>query len=269
MKTNSCRFRVSSCCENSPHLLLFILKIQIMKKLVLVLLLLPAIAIAQTKNVISTQRVFPKVDKNAEFEKGLAAHAQKFHTGLWKWRVYQIESGPDFGGVMLVEGPNTWEDFGNRGDLGAEHMKDWNTNVAPYIVQDGQSHYMEFKEQLSNVALTDYSKWITINHIFPNPGYMAALEDLVTTMKKVWVDGKESVAVYNTNSSGDPQFSIVTRYKQGLKEKDAYLANGTLKDRFVKSNGADAWGSYLDSFRKAVSKQWSELLSYREDLSSK
>ena len=38
-------------------------------------MLLPLMGISQTKNVISTHRVFPKVDKVMEFEKALAVHS--------------------------------------------------------------------------------------------------------------------------------------------------------------------------------------------------
>ena len=69
-----------------------------MKKFLCILLLIPILGISQTKNVISVNKVFPKADKVLEFEKALAAHAQKYHTGDWKWRVYEIQSGPDAGG---------------------------------------------------------------------------------------------------------------------------------------------------------------------------
>ena len=240
-----------------------------MKKLVVVLLVLPLVALSQAKIVLSSQRFFPKTDKNAEFEKGLAAHAQKYHTGLWKWRVFEIESGPDFGAVMIVEGPNTWDDFDKRGDLGADHLNDWNKNVAPYIENHAESFYMEYKEQLSTIPLTDYSKWVSILHLCPNPGYVAATEELIGSMKKVWTDGKESVVVYNAVSSGDPQYTVVTRYKQGLKEKDPGFLSGTLKERYIKANGDGSFDKFIETFRSAIHKQWSELLMFREDLSSK
>ncbi len=36
---------------------------------------------AAVKNVISTHRVFPKIDRVLEFEKAIANHAQKYHNG--------------------------------------------------------------------------------------------------------------------------------------------------------------------------------------------
>ena len=240
-----------------------------MKKLVLACLLLPFLGAGQTKNVVNLQRVFPKVDKVAEFEKALASHAQKYHTGLWKWRVFDIQTGPDFGGYMIVEGPNSWDEFGNRGDLGAEHMADWNKNIAGLIAQDGQAYNMEFREEFSTVPITDYSKWISINHMYQKPGYLGDLQDLIGKMKTTWSAGNESVAVYMANSSGAPQFAVVTRYKQGLKEKDIHFRPDTFKDRFIKANGESNFNAWVELYKKAVDKQWSELLMFREDLSSK
>jgi len=69
-----------------------------MKKIFLLFLLIPLFGMSQTKNVTNSFRVFPKPDKNAEFERGLAAHAQKYHKGNWKWRVFEIQTGQDAGG---------------------------------------------------------------------------------------------------------------------------------------------------------------------------
>ena len=108
------------------------------KMFFLIYLLIPFAGIGQTKNLISTQRVFPKMDKVLEFEKALAAHAQKYHSGTAHWRVFAIQSGPDMGGYHITEGPTSWEDEDARGDLGKEHTLDWNKNVAIYLT-DRQS----------------------------------------------------------------------------------------------------------------------------------
>src|SRR6478672_2502201 len=92
-----------------------------MKALFLLLMLIPFIGISQNKNVISTNRVFPKVDKQLEFEKALATHAQKYHTGDVRWRVFEIATGPDAGGYHIVEGPKTWASEDTRGDINEAH----------------------------------------------------------------------------------------------------------------------------------------------------
>ena len=69
-----------------------------MKCIVLLLLASPLFSLAQEGVVGSATRVFPKQDKVVQFEKALAAHAKKYHTGDWAWTVFSIESGPDAGG---------------------------------------------------------------------------------------------------------------------------------------------------------------------------
>ena len=189
-----------------------------MRKIVLLCMLIPVMAMAQKKNVVNANRVFPKVDKVLEFEKALAVHAQKYHTGDWKWRVFEIQSGSDAGGYHITEGPASWELIDGRGNLGDEHNNDWNKNVAIYLTDRGSSSYSVFQDTLSSVALTDYTKMINITHFYPKIGWGYKLRESIVKFKKVWEAGGESVAVYVASSSGPAQFTLVTRYKQGLKE---------------------------------------------------
>ena len=239
-----------------------------MKKLLFMLLLIPVFGMSQTKNVLNASRYFCKPDKVQEFEKALGAHAQKYHTGDWKWRVWAIQSGPDAGGYMISEGPSDWATIDGRGDLNAEHMADWNKNVAPLTTSQYSSMYSVFEADLSTVQLTDYADKIIINHMTAKPGKLLAVNDLIKKLKKIWEAGKESVAVYSLTASGDPGFITVTRLKAGLKE----LADGYRKpmtERYNEVYGAGAWDAYLKDYADAVEKRWSELLIYQPKLSSK
>jgi len=231
-------------------------------------MLIPLLGIGQTKNVVTANRVFPKVDKVLEFEKALAAHAQKYHTGDWKWRVFEIQSGPDAGGYHITEGPTSWESLDTRGDLGAEHNNDWNKSVTIYLTDRGSTSYSVYQDTLSTVALTDWADKINITHIYPKIGWGNKVRDIITTSKAAWVAGGESVAVYVASSSGAPQYTIVTRYKQGLKERASNFRK-PFKDRYETANGADSFDNYLEVYRTYISEVWSELLFYRADLSSK
>ena len=75
-----------------------------MIKFFLLFMLVPLLGLSQTKNVTHTTRIIPKPDKNAELEKGLIAHVAKYHTGDWKWRVFEIQTGPDAGGFLPIAG---------------------------------------------------------------------------------------------------------------------------------------------------------------------
>ena len=239
-----------------------------MRKLLFICMLIPLVGISQTKNVLSSNRVFPKVDKVLEFEKALTAHAQKYHTGDWQWRVFEIQSGPDFGGYQLSEGPLSWEQIDKRGNLGTEHNNDWNKTIAIHLTDRSSSSYSVFQEELSTVQLTDYSDKIEINHVFQNVGYGPELREGIKKFKKVWEASGQTIAVYQSSSSGENQYALVTRYKQGLKERETGFLK-PMKERYEAVNGEDTWDDYFEMLKKCVNKAWSELLFYRADLSSK
>ncbi|MCF6130059.1 hypothetical protein L1S35_10260 [Flavobacterium sp. AS60] len=238
------------------------------KSLFLLLLLIPFLGISQNKNVISTNRIFPKVDKVLEFEKALANHAQKYHTGDVKWRVFEIASGPDAGGYHVVEGPKTWESEDVRGDINEAHNNDWNKSVTPFLTDRGSSGYSVYIDSLSTVAVGDYSDKVQINHIYPKPGCGAKVLTMLKNLKKVWAADGISVAVYEVNASGAPQFALARRFKQGLKEKTEGFRK-PFKETYEKVHGKGSFDLYIDNIREYTSDSWSELIFYRADLSSK
>ncbi len=232
------------------------------------LLLIPSIGISQAKTILTSNRIFPKNDKVSEFEKALANHAQKYHTGDVIWRVWTIESGPDAGGYMITEGPSNWNTLDSRKDISAEHTSDWEKNVLPLTVGQGQSGYYDFQADLSTVQLTDYADKILITHLTAKPGKVNSVMNLEQRLKKVWQGGKESVAVYSVVYSGEPGYIQVTRLKDGLKE----LASDYRKpmaERFNDADGAGTFDAWLKDYSDAVQSRWSELLTFKPKLSSK
>ncbi len=124
-----------------------------MRKLILMLLALPFFSLAQEKNVVSVSRYFPKMDKVQQFEKALATHAQTYHKGDVKWRVFSIESGPDAGGYQVVEGPTTWDATDSRGDLGKAHMDNFSNTIQNLLTDRGSNMYSVYRPDLSTIAI--------------------------------------------------------------------------------------------------------------------
>ena len=239
-----------------------------MRKIFLLLLAIPLLGVSQTKNLVSTNRIFPKADKVLELEKALAAHAQKYHKGDFRWRVFEIQSGPDAGGFHITEGPTGWTALDTRGNLGTEHNNDWNKSVTIYLTDKYSSGYSKFDDTLSTAGFTDFTDKIIITHIEPKPGMVVALRALVAKMKKAWAAGNESVAVYTSLFSGEPQIALVNRLKDGLKElEDNYRK--PMSQRYGEAHGAGAWNNYMKEYASAVERRWSEMLFFRADLSSK
>ena len=238
-----------------------------MRKVFYALLFLPFLAAAQEKNLISYNRVFVKPDKIQVFEKALTSHAQKYHKGDVKWRVATIESGPNAGGYLITEGPTTWEEMDKRGNLGTEHTNDWERNVMPLLTEKFESGYMVYRPDLSTAQLTQFSDKTVINHVFYKPGYIEETEAMIKNHKKAWEANGQTIAVYESSASGSPQFAVVTRYKEGLKERTPGFRK-PMKEAYETTNGSGSWNTYQTYLKNAIDNSWSEMTFYRKDLSS-
>ncbi|MES2794696.1 MAG: hypothetical protein V4683_01955 [Bacteroidota bacterium] len=244
------------------------IKTLLVRKLIVICLLAPFMAFSQGKNLMNVSKVFPKMDKMAEFEKALTSHSQKYHTGEAKWRVYQIMSGPDAGGYMIAEGPSDFAGMDSRGDLGAEHTADYAKNVAIHMTDKYSSDYLMFQDTLSTVGLGNFSDKITISHWYPKFGQNAKVFDGILALKKGWKQGGLTVAVYRTVNSGNARFSMVYRLKNGFKD----LATGgpsAAKRRYEAANGEDSYDNYVGLLQEHTANYWSEMLTLRPDLGSK
>jgi hypothetical protein len=208
------------------------------------------------------------MDKVLEFEKAIAAHAQKYHTGDATWRVFDIQSGPDAGGYQLTEGPTNWTIEDTRGDLGPGHKEDWNKNVAIYLTDRQTVGYSIYIDSLSTVALGDFSDKINISHVYPKIGQSDNVVNIIKKLKKTWASVGLSVAVYSASSSGPAQFTLVTRYKQGLKEREPGFRK-PFKEAYEAVNGEGSYAQYLKDAAEYLQENWGELLFLRKDLSSK
>jgi hypothetical protein len=239
-----------------------------MRKLFLCWLLLPLFGTSQTKNIISFFRAFPKPEKVAEFEKALSSHAQKYHTGEWKWHAYEILSGPDAGGYHVAEGPNTWAQLDERKDISKEHTTDWNMNVMPLTTNQGSQGFAVYREELSSVPLLEFSEKMAITHVFPKQGWGDTIAALIKKIKVVWQKSNEPVAVFQTSGSGPTQYILVFRYKTGWKERDPGFRKSFM-ERYKEEYNESGFNDYMAIIQQYVESSWTELLSFRADLSSK
>jgi hypothetical protein len=240
----------------------------LLKKAMIICFLAPFMALSQGKTLMNVSKMFPKMDKMAEFEKALANHSQKYHTGDNKWRVYQIMSGPDAGGYMVAEGPSDFAGMDSRGDLGAEHTADYAKNVAIHMIDKYSSDYLMFQDTLSTVQLGNFSDKISITHWYPKTGQNNKIFDGILALKKGWKISGRTVAVYRTVNSGNARFSMVYRMKNGFKD----LATGgpaANKKSYETANGEDSYDNYLGLLQDYTANYWTEMMTLRPDLSSK
>ena len=75
------------------------------------------------------------------------------------------------------------------------------------------------------------------------------------------------MAVYESTLSGEPRFIIVSRYKNGLKDRDVQKAD-PYDVRFTKVNGADGWSTWLKNYKEGLNSTSSEILYLKPLLGS-
>src|SRR5690606_30480792 len=96
-----------------------------MKKLILVMFLLPMIAMAQDDKeyrIFESATLTPASDKVEELEAGLKAHNQKYHSsGDFGVRVFWIANGPNTGSYHWSMGSLPWSAMDNPPFDDAEH----------------------------------------------------------------------------------------------------------------------------------------------------
>lgn len=237
----------------------------------LLVLLCPLALLAQEapkKQTLNSYRVFPKDGHNAALRAALAAHAAKYHTGNWKWRVSDVISGPDSGALMIVEGPNSWTDLEGRGDLGADHQKDYETTILPHVERTTPEAYTTYEPDLSTVASGAMSNTKTlISHVFPKPGRAAEEANLLKHWKKVWEKRGINVGVWSSFFSGETQFTVVYRLKEGWKDLDmAGPSNRAAADEIYGPGGYDR---LMEQTERNVAHSYGEMIEFLPELSSK
>jgi hypothetical protein len=222
---------------------------------------------APKQNTLSIYRVWVKDGHGTAFKAAVAAHAQKFHTGNWKWRVAQMLSGPDGGAYQIIEGPNSWTDLDGRGDLGAAHEKDYEENIAPHLEKSSPERYLVYLSSCSTTPVKTWSNKTAINHIVVKPGRGSAILALLKLNKPVWEKLGWNVVVYSTQFSGSPEYIISYRLKNGFKDFDEQ--GPTFRQGFDEVHGPGAYDRGLEEMARSVEHSYGEMMEFKPELSSK
>ncbi len=221
------------------------------------------------KETITLFKLFPKPGQEAAFKAALTTHVQKYHTGGWSWRVNEVQSGPDQGSYMIVEGPNSWTELDGRGDLGAEHMKDFDTNVLGVSdpAKNGPETYMTFNPDVSTVAPGAFSTKTLVRHLYVKPGRVPRTMESLKIWKKTWEKRGMNVAVWSSFWSGETQIVVAVRLKQGWKDLDGDMLNAA--KAFEEVAGPKAYEAAMDEIAQNIERSVDEMIEFKAELSSK
>ena len=183
--------------------------------------------LGQDKTRARVEIIIPKADMVAEFEKGLAAHVQKFHPKATDpVTVYMVSSGSRSGEYHFVQGPMSWADIAGKQYTG-EHSDDWTKNVAKFT-KSSETHFYNFNPENSFNVSEDELEWSIISFITLNGGTASTYQQLLKTRVDALTKAKDgrSFAIYAHSFAGrdnEHNYVNVSPLKGGLKDLDAQL----------------------------------------------
>jgi hypothetical protein len=237
--------------------------------LVLAGFLFGSVLLAQEKSTLSTYRITPKPGKDAALRKAITEHVAKYHTGSWKWRVFGVVSGHDEGSYQLNEGPNSWTTLEGRGELSDEHQRDYESNILPLLEKSTPQSYLTLRREFSTDSVSNTFKKALLRHFYPKPGRGARFAAALATWKKVWEKLGLSVTVWSSFYSGEPQWVIATRLKNGFNDLERPMIGKAIAEAFDEIAGPGAYGRYLDDLGDNIARVDEDIIESMPELSSK
>jgi hypothetical protein len=223
---------------------------------------------AQEKATLSTYRVFPKQGKDAALKKAIADHAAKYHTGNWKWRVFNVLSGPDQGSLQINEGPNSWTALEGRKDISDEHQLDYETTVMPLTEKATSDAYVIYRREFSSDSVSNIFKKALLRHYYPKPGRGVRIGASVMMWKKVWEKLGVKATVWTSFFSGEPRWVIAFRLPKGWIDLEQPTGKA-MAVTYDEMYGSGAYARYLDDLGQNVSRIDEEMIELLPDVSSK
>lgn len=243
-----------------------------MKRYVLLVALVVSLASAgaQTpeRNVLSSYRVLPMPGKDAQLRKALLEHATKYHSGTWKWRVFQVLSGPDEGAYMINEGVNSWTDLEGRKDISDEHQRDYERTILPLSERTLPSLFLTYQKDFSTDSAAGPMKKALLRHYFLKPGKGGRLAPHLTLWKKAYEKVGMKVGVWGSFFSGPPQIVVSFRLANGWADLEKPWGKLS-REAYDEIAGAGAFVRYTEDLDSYVDHSVEEMIEFLPDVSPK
>jgi hypothetical protein len=243
-----------------------------MKKYLLSLLLCAALSlsVAQTpeRNVLSSYRIEPVPGKDSQLRKALMEHAAKYHSGQWKWRVFQVLSGHEEGAYMINEGVNSWTDLEGRKEISDEHQRDYEKNILPLCEKTLPAIYLTYQKDYSSDSAGGPLKKALLRHFYLKPGKAGRLTPYLATWKKVYERLGMKVGVWGSFFSGQAQFVVSYRLGNGWADLEKNWGKLT-REGYDEIAGAGAYVRFVEDLDTYVDRIDEEMIEFLPDVSPK
>ena len=241
-----------------------------MKTIFYGLLLLPFMAISQSAEyaVVENALITPNVTKMAELNSGLAAHNKKYHKdGTYNANIFYVANGPNTGSYIWSMGPLPWSAMDSRPELEG-HDEDWNKNVLPYMMPQGNQHYWKFNSELSNFPVDFTMNKLLVDYYDVKPYQMDKAMKLIEKIQKVMKDKfpNETFGIYTNELPSTKEGKDIAFVS--FFEKSGWMGDEwKFADKYNEVHGAGSFASFLKDWEQATQGKESELWYFRAELS--
>lgn len=241
-----------------------------MKRTILVILFAFVIssAGAQTpeRNVLSSYRILPIPGKDAQLRKALLDHAAKYHSGPWKWRVFQVISGPDEGAYMINEGVNSWTDLEGRKDISDDHQRDYERTILPLSEKTLPTTFLTYQTDLSTDSATGPLKKALLRHYYLKPGKGGRLSPHLKLWKQAYQKLGLKIGVWTSFFSGQPQVVVAFRLPNGWADLEKPWGKLS-REAYDEVAGSGAYVRYVEDLDSYVDHINEEMIEFLPDVS--
>lgn len=243
-----------------------------MKRALLLFFILVSLAAAgaQTpeRNVLSSYRILPMPGKDARLRKALMEHAAKYHTGPWKWRVFQVLSGPDEGSYMVNEGVNSWTDLEGRKDISEDHQRDYERTVLPLSEKTFPSSFLTYQKDYSTDSAAGPLKKALLRHFYLKPGKGGRLMSHLAIWKQAYQKLGLKIGVWTSFFSGQPQVVVAFRLQNGWADLEKPWGKLS-REAYDEVAGTGAYARYTEDLDSFVDHINEEMIEFLPDVSPK
>ncbi len=233
--------------------------------------LLPLLAISQNTSeysVFENSLLTPNPAQVTQFEAGLAAHNKKYHgEGAYATQVYWISSGRTLA-VTYGACSTTWSAMDSRPAQKDGHDADWNKNVLPYMMPEGNTTYWKGNDELSRFPKNFTQKNLLVDYYDVKRGKMKDAMALVEKIGKVYTQKlpNETYGIYTNEFSSTKEgrdLAVVSFF-----DKMGWIGeNNGMDTKFDEVHGTGGWEKFLKDWYDVTESSESELWIFRADLS--
>lgn len=247
-------------------------KLNIMRKLIFTMLLLPLLAVSQNSTeygVFENSLLTPNPAQVTQFEAGLAAHNKKYHAeGAYGADVFWISSGPNAGSYIWSMGPTPWSAMDNRPAQKDGHDADWNNNVLKYMMPEGNQTYWKTIPEASRFAKNMTVKNLVVDYYDVKRGKMKEAMKLVEKIHKAYSEKlpEETYGVYTNefSSTKEGRDIAVVSFFENMEQ---FSQDNGMDKKYDEVHGSGSWDQFLKDWQDVTDGGESELWIFRADLS--